>query len=512
MRKRSARNSARQLVHHTLIGAVAATALVFGSAANGQTLRWASRYDILTMDPHSEIEALNQGINGQVYESLVMRDKQLKLVPGLATEWTQISPTLWRFKLRPGVKFHDGAAFTADDVVFSVKRAQQPTANQRSFALPMGEPRKIDDLTVEFALPQASPIFLSYAVNIMMMNKAWAEKNDATSTPDPKKKEVKFTLLNANGTGPFTLVSRQPDTKTVFRRNPNWWGQFEGNVQEVIFTPISSDSTRVAALLSGEVDFIRDPGPQDLPRLRSSGSTKVLDGAGNWVWWVGMDQSRDELLYSSVKGKNPFKDMRVRKALYQAIDIETLRTKVLDGQAYPTGGVTLSASAPYTDAQIEKRLPFNLAEARSLLAEAGYPQGFEVTLDCPNSLEATCLAVATMLAQIGIKARPNVMLPAISFPKLQKLDTSLFLSGWGSASTDIEPQLTSSLRPRGTDGIGLYNFGNYKNQKFDDLAVASFNEPDAAKREQLIRAALTEHKEQIHLIPLYQTIANSEYR
>ena len=477
------------------------------SPAQSQTLRWAARADILTTDPHSEVIAFTNYVNAQMYESLVTRDKDLNIIPCLATEWTMVNPLLWRFKLRPGVKFHDGTPFTADDVVFSVKRAQQPSANQRTFALPMGEPRKVDELTVEFTLQQFNPIFLVHTTQIFMMSKAWSEKNNAATTPDFKAKEVKFTLFNVNGTGPYSLVSRQPDSKTVFKRNPNWWGQFDGNVQEVVFTPIGNDATRTAALMSGEIDFIYDPSLQDLPRFRSSPTTRVLDNVGNTSAHIGMDQSRDELLYSSVKGKNPFKDLRVRRALYHAMDIETMRNGVLNGQAYPTGSITHSPRASFNDPEVEKRLPFDLAKARALMAEAGYPQGFEVTLDCPNSTPAAaaiCTSLATMWAQIGVKIRANLMPVPLFYGKTEKLDTSLYLFGWAGASTDVEPQLTSLLRQRGPGGVGHFNWGNYKNQKLEDLALASYKETDAAKREQLIKAALLEHNEQVNHIPMHR--------
>ncbi len=476
-------------------------------ASQAQTLRWAARADILTTDPHSEVIAFTNYVNAQVYESLITRDKDLNIIPCLSTEWTQVTPLLWRFKLRPGVKFHDGTPFTADDVVFSVKRAQQPTANQRTFAAPMGEPRKVDDLTVEFTLQQFNPIFLVHATQIFMMSKIWAEKNNATTTPDFKAKEVKFTLFNANGTGPYSLVSRQPDSKTVYKRNPNWWGKFDGNVQEVVFTPIGNDATRTAALISGEVDFIYDPSPQDVPRLRGNPATRILDQAGNLSSHIGMDQNRDELLYSNVKGKNPFKDLRVRRALYHAMDIETLRSGVLGGLTYPTGSITHSSRASFNDPEIEKRLPFDLPKARTLMAEAGYAQGFEVTLDCPNSsamAASICTSLATMWSQIGVKVRANLMPVPLFYGKTEKLDTSLYLFGWAGASTDVEPQLTSLLRQRGPGGVGHFNWGNYKNQKLEDLAVASFKETDEPKREQLIKAALLEHNDQVNHIPMHR--------
>src|SRR4051812_28289399 len=254
-------------------------AAALGGITSAQTLRWSSQGDLQTLDPHSQNELLTNSINGQVYDTLVMRDKKLGLAPGLAVEWTPINPTLWRMKLRPNVKFHDGSRFTADDVVFSMQRASHASSPFRAYAIAMGTPKKVDELTVEFQLKEFNPIFLQHATTIYIMSKAWSEKNNAATPLDFKNKEEKYTNLNANGTGPYMVVSRQPDTRTVFKRNPNYWGgKLEGNVQEIVYTPIKNDATRTAALISGEIDFVLDPAPQDIARLRSTTGVKVIDG------------------------------------------------------------------------------------------------------------------------------------------------------------------------------------------------------------------------------------------
>lgn len=479
-------------------------------AASAQTLRWSSQGDLQTLDPHSQNELLTNAINGQVYDTLVMRDKHLGLIPALATEWTQVSPTLWRMKLRPNVKFHDGAPFTADDVVFSVNRAAHPASPFRTYAVALGTPRKIDDLTVEFQLKEFNPIFLQHASLIYIMNKAWTEKHNAAAPLDFKNKEDKYTNLNTNGTGPYIMVSRQPDSKTVYRRNPNYWGKVEGNVQEVVYSPIKNDATRTAALISGEIDFVLDPAPQDTARLRNTPGVKVIDGVENRVILIGMDQARDELLYSDVKGKNPFKDVRVRQALYQAIDIETLKRTVMRGQALPTGSPTPSPLGDYNDPALEKRLPYDLAKAKQLMAEAGYPKGFGVQLDCPNNRyindQSICEALSAMWAKIGMKVNVLAQPRATYFPKAEKLDVSMYMLGWGGAITDAETVLTPVLHSRGEGGIGYYNWGNYKNPKLDQLIEASSKEPDAKKREQLVKAALKEEEEQVHVIPLHRQV------
>jgi peptide/nickel transport system substrate-binding protein len=482
--------------------------LCHAAVAQAQTLRWATQGDPLTMDPHSQNEGLTNAMNGQVYERLVKRDKQLVIVPWLATEWAQTHPLTWRFKLRPGVRFHDGAPLTADDVVFSINRAKEPVSTFSVYANALGKPVAIDPLTVEFQLERVNPIFLQHLDGIVIMNKAWAEKHRVVKPLDFKNKEESFASFNANGTGPFMLVQRQPGIKTRYKRFANWWAPAEGNVQEIEYTPIANDATRLAALISGEIDFVLDPAPRDLARLRNTAGVKVIEGPENRIIFIGMDQQRDELLHGSVKGKNPFKDIRVRRALYQAIDIETMRSKLMNGMAVPTGGYTPSPLGAYNDAEIEKRLPFDLTQARKLMAEAGYADGFEVTIDCPNNRyvndEEICIALASMWAQLKVKLKVNAMPRATYFPRMEKWDTSLYLLGWGGAVTDAETVLTPVMRNPGAKGEGLYNYGRSRNDKFDQLAAASSGEPDARKREALIKAALTEWKEQVHSIPLHR--------
>ena len=498
----------------TLRMALAMMALLAAAPAFAQTLRWASQGDALTMDPHSQNEGLTNAMNGQVYETLVLRDKQLALVPGLALSWEQPSPLVWRFKLRPGVKFHDGAVMTAADVVFSVQRAQQPTSNIAVYANTLGTAVAVDANTVEFRLPRVNPVFLQQLNTVFVMNKAWCEKHRVVKPLDYKNKEESHAAFYANGTGPFMLVSRQPGSRTTYKRFTGWWGDAagkrEGNVQEIVFNTIANDATRLAALVSGELDFVIDPAPRDVPRLRRTAGVKIVEGPESRVIFIGMDQFRDELQYASVKGKNPFKDIRVRKAMYHAVDIETIKSKLMNGMSQPTGSLMASMLAQYNDTAFEARLPFDLAKARALMAEAGYADGFEVTLDCPNNRyvndDEICTALAAMWSQIKLRIKVNAQPRAIWFPKMEKLDTSLYLLGWGGAVTDAETTFTPLMRSRGPQGVGFYNWGQVRNDKFDALAIASGTEIDAKKREGMIKSALREYLDQVHLIPLHRQV------
>ena len=491
--------------------ALALCAAVLAMPAHGKTLRWASQGDPQTADPHSQNEGFTNLFSQSVHDSLVMRDNTLQLVPGLAVSWQQVNATTWRFNLRRGVKFHDGSPFTADDVVFSFERAQHPNSQLRQYAAPVGRPRRIDDYTVEFVQDKPNPITLEHATTIYIMSRAWAVKNKVERPLDFKAKEETFASRNANGTGAWTLVSREPGVKTVLRRNAGWWGAGEGrapgNVTEVVYTQVSADATRTAALLSGQIDFVLDPPPQDLARLEATRETKVVRGPENRIVFLGFDQSRDELLYSNVKGRNPFKDARVRRAVYQAIDIEALRTRTMRGSALPTGGMTPSTlpSSP----EIEQRLPHDPAKAKQLLTDAGYPSGFEVTLDCPNNRyvndEEICIAVAAMLTRVGIQTKVTAMPRATYFPKLEKHDTSFFMLGWGGAITDAQTTLSPVLRsPDEKTGNGGFNYGRYLNPRLDALIDAAAVEMNPDKRRQVVWDALKEHNAQVHHVPLHR--------
>jgi peptide/nickel transport system substrate-binding protein len=488
---------------------VVAAACALAAVAQARSFTWTSQGDVQTSDPHSQNEGITNLFSQQVYGTLVMRDKQLGLAPGLAVSWTKVNDTTWRFALRQGVKFSDGTPFTADDVVFSIERAQHEFSQLRQYANLLGRARKLDDYTVEFVQQNPNPILLEHATTIYIMSKAWSVKHKVEQPLDYKSGQDSHAARNAMGAGPWMLVLRQPDVKTVLRRNPHWWGKFEGNVTEIIYRPIKSDATRTAALFSGQVDFVLDPPPQDVARIRAQPDLKVVEGTENRVVFLGFDQYRDELLYSNVKGKNPFKDPRVRQAVYQAIDIEALRTKTMRGLAAPTGGITPSivASTP----ESEKRLPYDPARAKRLLAEAGYPKGFEVGLHCPNNRyikdEELCAAVAAMLARVGIQVKLSTQPRATYFPRLEKYDTSFYLLGWGGAVTDAQVMLSPVLRSYDkATGQGSYNYGRYSNAKLDALIDAAAQEMNPEKRRELIRQALAEHNANVYHVPLHRQV------
>ncbi|MGE5669434.1 MAG: ABC transporter substrate-binding protein [Betaproteobacteria bacterium] len=483
-------------------------AIVVAAPGHAATFRWASQGDVLTFDPYAQNESFNNTFNSYVYESLVQYDKKFNVVPQLALKWEQVTPTQWRFHLRPNVKFQEGEPFTADDVVFSVHRQLSKRSMTKSYLVGVVDAKKVDDLTVDIITDGPVPVLLRQLTDVRIMSKSWCEKHNVVDVQDYVAKEETYAVGHANGTGPYVLKSREPDVKTVLEANPHWWGKMEGNVTEIVYTPIKSAATRTAALLSGEIDFVLDPPPQDLPKLKSDPNIKVIEGTENRTVFIGMDQKRDELLYSNVKGKNPFKDLRVRQALNMAVDREAIKRTLMRGQSIPTGELITPESYGY-DPTI-KLPPFSVAKAKALLKEAGYPDGFEVTLDCPNDRYINdaliCQALTSMWAKIGLTVRLDAMPKAQYFAKINKLDTSLYMLGWAVATFDAQDALINLVHTRDGKGSGEYNDGSYSNPKMDDLIERMKVETDVPKRLALIHDALRLHAQDVAHIMLHQQI------
>ncbi len=495
-----------------ILVAAAMAAALFTTTAHAKTFRFAYQGNLNALDPYAHNETFTLGALGNVMEALVTRDKDLKIVPSLAERWEIIEPTRWRFHLRHGVKFHNGEPFTADDVVFSAERAMSPESNIKTRLMAKMKVEKVDDHTVDFVLAAPNPILHAEWDSWYIMSRSWALANGAAKVQAAGTHLSPF-ALKANGTGPFMIQSHEPGVKTVFKANPAWWGKPEHNLTQVVFQSIKSDATRVAALLSGEVDMI-DPVPvQDIPRVKANPGNDVLTGPELRTIMLNLEQMRDELPHSNVKGKNPFKDARVRKAFYQAIDIEAIKARIMRGQAVPSA--LLIYPALFSRSAEFKRHPYDPAVAKKLLAEAGYPDGFSLEMDCPNDRyvndEAICQAVVTMLTRIGVKAKLNAM-PMGHFAKKAggpKYDSSFNLIGWTASSLDSLNILRSIAGCRDATGKGAsFNFGGYCNPVVDELAAAITTENDTAKRDDLIAKAFRIIHEEVGLIPLHQQTLN----
>ena len=493
-------------LHLTLL---AAAAVLTGAATQAAPLRWASASDIPSWDVHSQNNALGNGVHAAVYESLFYYNGKFELEPQLATGYKQLSPTQVRLSLRKGVKFHDGAAFDADDVVFSLNRAMDKASNYGVYTQGIDKVVKVDEFTVDILTKGPNPVLIRQLTELRMLDKDWAEKNRSVTPKDAKSKEENYAHRHANGTGPFMLKSWDPDVKMVLTRAPNWWGKMGGNVTEIVYTPIKSDSTRVAALLSGEVDMVLDPSPADLPRLRSSANLKVLDGAENRTIFLGLDQHRDELPGSNIKGKNPLKDSRVRKALYQAIDIQAIHKTTMRGMSQVTGTLVAPQVNGWSS-KVDARHPYSPEAARKLLAEAGYPNGFEVDLACPNNRyindEEICQAITAMWARVGVKAKLRTLPLVTYFPMIQRYEASIYMLGWGVPTFDALYSLQSLVRSVGAQGDGNYNVGRYSNPQMDALIERIKKEVDQKARNDLIEKALLLSHEEVSHIPLHNQV------
>ena len=487
-----------------------ATAMAAATAQAENVLRWSSQGDALTLDPHSQNEGPTTVTNLQMYDGLTERDWALKLHPALATEWKPLDSNTWEFKLRQGVKFHDGSDFTADDVVFSLKRAKAKSSDFKGYVNSITDVVKIDAHTVHIRTQDANPILPSQLNSVRMVSKAWAVANKVVEPQDYAENEETFAVRNTNGTGPFVLELREPDVQTVMVKNENYWGldAHPHNVDRIIYRPVQSNPTRVAALLSGELDFLLDPPVQDLGRIKATPGLTLKQVAQIRTIFLGMDQASDELKYADVKGANPFADKRVRQAMYQAIDIETIKKKVMRGLSFPAGIITSPGVHGYTEA-LDKRLPYDIERAKALMVEAGYEDGFGVTLDCPNNRyvndEAICQAVVPMLAQIGIKVDLAARPKSVHFKRLQQRDTSFYMLGWGVPTLDSH--YVFEYLAHTTDGKkGSWNFTGFSNARMDEVTGKMLSEVDAEKRDQLVAEAWDILKGDIVYLPLHHQV------
>ena len=410
------------------------------AAAPGRILRVATSTDAATLDPHATNALFTFLVVSQVYEPLVHRGDDLRLSPGLATRWEQVEPTRWRFHLREGVRFHGGEAFDSDDVVFSLTRARAPTSNYGVFVDTVAEVTAPDRLTVEVATRTPDAALPSKLTRVLMMDRGWSEANRAAAPQNFAQREELHTVRNANGTGPYALRSREQDQRTVLARNPAWWGwggpRGGGNVEEYQHLVVANDPTRVAAVLSGDVDMVHVVPSQDVERLRRNDRVRVTSGPENRTVFLGFRQDLDELPDAGTPGRNPWRDLRVRQAVAHAIDMDAIRRTAMRGLAVPTGSMWPRYVEGWSEA-LEARAAFDPDRARALMAEAGYADGFAVTFLCPiGTYDEACQAIVPMLARIGIRARLDLQTVPPYIGRLQRREVSLYGLNWGVTTFD----------------------------------------------------------------------------
>lgn len=476
---------------------------------SAQTLRWAAQNDIQTLDPHSQNHSATSTITGYAYEGLTRYTEKFEVEPALAAKWTFVTPTQVRFDLRKGVKFHDGTPFTADDVVFSLQRIKHPSSNMIIYASGIKEVKKIDDHTVDLVLEGPNPVLARNLTYVRILSKAWAARNRSENPQDFKAKEDTYASRNAMGTGPFKIVSWTPDQKISMVANKDWWDKPKGNISEVTYLPIKSDATRVAALLSGDLDLLTDLPPQDVAKLKADPRLKVIDGPENRTIFFALDIGSDELKGSNVKGKNPLKDKRVREAMSLAIDREAIKRSLMRGLSIPAGIMVAPVAYGWSQ-ELDQVAKPDLARAKQLMAEAGYPDGFETPLACPNDRyvndEEICQAVVSMWARVGIKAKLSTQPMTQHSAAMQRYELPLYMYGWGVTTFDAQYTLQDIVHTKtgGADGKG--NYSRVSDAKVDALVQQMKVETDVPKRLALMQEALKRTRDEYLFIPIHHQV------
>ena len=485
------------------------TAIALGmiaASAQAETFRWAGTTDPQTMDPHAVNSAPVLGFLNNVYEGLVRRGKDMTIEPALATSWEPIGDGEgWRFNLRQGVTFHDGSDFNAEDVLFSYQRASSEGADVKGWFAPVSDVVVIDDFTVDVMTNAPNPIFPDSIANWMIMDSGWSAANGADL---PDKENGNYATLNANGTGAFMVVDRQPGLTTALEPFDGWWGEVEHNITRAEFTPIQNPATAVAALLSGDVDMINPVPIQDAQRLAGNDGIDVIQGIEARVIMFGFAHDHDALKYGANQGDpNPFRDARVREAVARAINVPAILQTIMRGNAEPASQLVSPAMRGFSPGN-DERPAFDVDAAKALLAEAGYADGFGFGLKCPNDRylndEAVCQAAVSMLAQIGLTAELDAMPVRNYWPELREDNFDMYLLGWSPGTFDHEhPIRFLASTPNEEKRLGSWNFGGYSNARIDELLPMIQSEIDDAQRMEMLNEVTGIYQSEHAYVPLY---------
>ncbi|MEN8894431.1 ABC transporter substrate-binding protein [Planktotalea arctica] len=474
--------------------------------ANAEEFTWAVTTDPQTMDPHAVNSAPVLGFLNNIYEGLVRRDREMAIEPALALSWEPIGAGEgWRFNLRQGVTFQNGAPFTAEDVLFSYQRASSEQADTRSWFSPVSDVVVVDDFTVDIMTTSPNPIFPDSIANWMIMDSDWAMANDAAR---PDKEAGNFATLNANGTGAFALTERAPGLRTVLEPHATWWGEASHNITRAEMTPIQNPATALAALLSGDVDFINPVPVQDAARLQGDANVKVIQGIEARVIMLGFPHEAETLKYSSeTSDANPFADPRVRRAVAHAINVPAILQTTMRGNAEAVNQLVSPAMRGYSDA-LGGDAAYDPDAARALLAEAGYEDGFSFGLKCPNDRylndEAVCQAITGMLAQVGLRAALDAMPVQNYWPELRADNYDMYLLGWSPGTFDAEhPIRFLAATPDADKRLGSWNFGGYSNARVDELLPMIQSEIDDTKRQAMLNEVAQTLQDDTAYVPLY---------
>jgi peptide/nickel transport system substrate-binding protein len=493
----------------TRIAAVLAASTMLVSVASAETIRWARSSDSLTMDPHSQNQGNTHTLAHHIYETLLERANDGALMPRLATEWglKEGDPTVWVFKLREGVKFHNGNDFTAEDVIYSIERAKSEFSNMKQLHAEVVSVTAVDDYTVEFQMKGPALIYPNNLTNTFIMDKTWSDENDLAVVQDFASGASNYSVLNTNGTGPYTLTSREVDVKTVLDYYDGWWGD-KPAVDKIEYFVIADNQTRVSALLSGEVDIVQDVPPQDIDRLSNTEGFKVEIGPENRFIYFGYRFGEEPLASSDVKDSNPFNHPKVREAMELALDRDAIKQVVMRGQSIPAGIPNppfVNGWTPELDAYPKP----DVEKAKALMAEAGYPNGFSVTLDTPNNRyvndEAISTAYVGMLGQIGIKVTLASRPVAEHSPLILANKSDFYLLGWGVPTFDSAYVFNDLVHSK-TDLHGTYNVGLYSNPELDAKIIALGTMDSIEERDATIAEIWKVVKEDRVLMPVHNQV------
>ncbi|RCW47787.1 MULTISPECIES: ABC transporter substrate-binding protein [unclassified Halanaerobium] len=453
----------------------------FSSGVFAKTVTIATSNDALTLDAYMLSETPTNSVNHMISEPLTFFDKEMNVIPGLAESWEAVDDTTWIFNLRKGVKFHNGEEFTAEDVKFSIERAQNhPKSQMKSYVADIEEVNIIDEYTIEFKTLYPTPILARKLQSVVMYSKDYTEANTDSHMQN-----------NPVGTGPYMVESWEKDEEMVLTFFEDYWRE-KPEVDRVILRPITNPATRVAALLSGEVDILIDLPVQDVENIKENGGVEVITLPDLRLIFLGMETT-----------EGPLADVRVRKAIYHAINEDAIVEHVMNGHAYPASQFFPEFVFGYNP-NIE-RLEYDPEKAKELLAEAGYPDGFTIQLDSSNDRYIndgqTAQAVAIQLARVGINVELNVQTKSAHFDKVLSRNTEFYLLGWstnGDGASALEALLHT---PEGK--YGRFNLGDYSNKEFDRLTEEAAQTLDPEKRLKLMQQAVKIAMDDVAQIPLH---------
>ena len=476
---------------------------LFFAAAHAAGLRIGLSADVTSMDPHFTNIAPNNTIGWHVFDALTHVDADARLIPGLAQGWRAVDDSTWEFRLRRGVKFHDGSELTADDVLYSIERADKlPNGQFNTFVAQLTERHKLDAYTLRFRT--AKP----YAMVPYDLNSIFIVSKKAGNASPADFDSGKAML----GTGPFRFVRFARGDRVELARNDAYWGGAPA-WDKVSFRILPNDAPRLAALLAGDVDMIDGIPTQDAARLRANRNFTLAQKVSWRPIFFHLDQSRDHSAFITDKAgkpleRNPLKDARVRLAISKAINRQAIVDRIMEGSALPASN--LVSPPVFGHAADIKPEAYDPEGAKKLLAEAGYPDGFGLTVHAPNNRyvndEQIAQAVAQMLTRVGMAAKVGVMPVNVYLPKARAGEFSMAMLGWGSFSGDLALRsLVASPSP--AKGFGTWNWSKYSNPGVDALLEQGFSTVDEKKREAIARDAARLALRDTAVVPLHHQIA-----